>query len=740
MGTFLGGVAVAFDLTRRKFLKISGAATVGATVALNLPDSFLLWAEEAGLVKATHVPTYCEICFWKCGAIAKVINGRVVKLEGNPAHPNSRGKLCARGSGGMGLLYDPDRIKTPLIREGKRGEGKYRKASWEEALTLVAEKMNKIRQKYGPQSMALFSHGCPTDHFLPLFSAFGSQNIGMPSFAQCRGPRDVGFELTFGENVGSPERVDMVNSKVVVLLGSHLGENMHNSQVQDFSEAVGRGAKFIVADPRFSIAAGKAHAWLPIRPGTDLALLLAWTNIIIKEGLYDKAYVHSYANGFRELAASVREYTPEWAEQETDIPAAQIIETARLIGKNAPAVCIHPGRHTTWYGDDVQRTRAIAILTAILGSWGRPGGIFIATKSTLPKLPAKPYPVTSAPPLNRGDFKFAGAEGVTQVIRTATITGKPYPIKGWFVSGTNLMKALPNQQATLDAINKLDLLVVVDVMPYDTAMLADVILPECSYLERHDTLVVGKGKMMSVSIRQPVVPPMYESKPAWWIAKELAKKVGAGEYFPWNTYEDKMKSQCALWGVNCEELKSKGVITFPDTAAPYFSTTNPPEFMTESTKIELYSKELKEAGFDPIPRYVKHPQPAAGQFRLLYGRSPVHTFSRTTNNPELNELYQENEVWVNSKQAKALGLKNGDYAVLVNQDGVKSNKVRVKATERIREDSVYLVHGFDTNSKELKRAYRRGADDQGLITQYAVDPICGGTGMRVNFVKLVKEA
>ncbi|KAA0888337.1 nitrate reductase [Oryzomonas rubra] len=731
---------MATSITRRSFLKISGATTVGLSVAATLPDKFLLWAEEQGMLKATYVPTFCEICFWKCGVMAKVINGRVVKLEGNPNHPGARGKLCGRGNGGAGLLYDPDRLKTPLISSGARGEGKYKKASWDEALNLVAEKLTRIKQQYGPEAVALFTHGTPTDHFLPLLSAFGSPNVGMPSFAQCRGPRDVGLELTFGESIGSPERLDMVNSKVVVLFGSHLGENMHNSQVQDYAEAVGKGAKFIVVDPRFSIAAGKAHTWLPIRPATNIALLLAWINIIIRDGLYDKEYIGAYANGFGELAEAVRDCTPEWAEKETEIPAATILETASLMAKNAPAVCIHPGRHATWYGDDVQRTRCIAILMALLGTWGRPGGTFFATTASFPKMESKPFPEPSREPLNGGGYPFAGGEGVTQAIRTSTINGKPYPIKGWFVSGTNLMKAIPNEKETLEAIKKLDLLVAVDVMPFDTAMLADVILPECTYLERYDALAVGKGKSLTVSLRQPVVEPMYESKPGWWIAKELAKRLGLDEYFPWATYEEKIKAQCAHWGINFEELKKAGTITIPDTAAPYITAETPPKFKTASGKIELYSNELKEKGFDPVPRYTQHPQPASGEFRLIYGRNAVHTFSRTTNNPELHELYPENEVWVNAPRAREMGLVNGTYVTLVNQDGVRSNPIKVKVTERIRKDCAYMVHGFSTSSTSLKKAFNKGADDQGLITRYEVDPICGGTGMRVNFVRIEKEA
>lgn len=719
-------------------MKTSGLVSAGIAASSMLPDKFLLWAEEQGMLKASYIPTYCEICFWKCGAMAKVINGRVVKLEGNPAHPGSRGKLCARGNGGAGLLYDPDRLKYPMISIGKRGEGKYRKASWDEALNLIAEKLIKIKQQYGPEAVALFTHGTPTDHFLPLLYAFGSQNVGMPSFAQCRGPRDVGLELTFGESVGSPERLDLQNSKLIVLLGSHLGENMHNSQVQDFSEALAGGAQLIVVDPRFSIAAGKAHTWLPIRPATDIALLLAWINVIIKEGWYDKEYLDNYAAGFKELAESVGTYTPEWAEKETDIPAAKIVETARMMASTAPAVCIHPGRHATWYGDDVQRTRCLAILMALLGTWGREGGVFFATRDSLPKEASKPFPELSVEALNTCGYPLAGPEGLTQVIRSSTVTGTPYPIKAWIVSGTNLMKALPNQKETVEAINNLDLLVAVDVMPFDTVMMADVILPECTYLERHDALAISKGKKLSVSLRQPVIQPMYESKPGWWIARELARRLGLDDYFPWDTLEDKIKKQCGLCNINYDELKKEGTITLSKTVNEYITPLNPPQFKTASGKIELYSNELKEKGFDPVPRYTKHPQPQAGEFRLIYGRNAVHTFSRSTNNPELNELFSENEVWLNLEKARSLGIQNGSYITLVNQDGVKSPLLKVKATERIREDCVYMVHGFGTTSKELRKAFSKGADDQGLITRYAVDPICGATGMRVNFVRIEK--
>ncbi len=180
--------------------------------------------------------------------------------------------------------------------------------------------------------------------------SYGAINIAAPSFAQCRGPRDVGFNLTFGEDVSSPERTDIRNASCLVLIGSHLGENMHNTQVQEFAEAIDKRASIIVVDPRFSIAAGKAKYYLPIRPGTDLALLLAWMNVLVHESLYDKEYVAKYGFGFDRFAASVSAFTPEWAYPETGIEPELIRSTAREMARYKPANARAPGptRHMVW--------------------------------------------------------------------------------------------------------------------------------------------------------------------------------------------------------------------------------------------------------------------------------------------------------------------------------------------------------------------------------------------------------
>ena len=161
-----------------------------------------------------------------------------------------------RGTGGVGMYYDEDRLKTPLIRTEERGKQVFREASWDEAFTYIAEKMKKIAKEHGPECIALFTHGSGGKYFGDLLKAFGSTNIAAPSYAQCRGPREVAFIATFGEGLDSPEPTDIRDTKCLVLIGSHIGENMHNGQVQEMSDAIDKGATIITVDPRFSTAAG----------------------------------------------------------------------------------------------------------------------------------------------------------------------------------------------------------------------------------------------------------------------------------------------------------------------------------------------------------------------------------------------------------------------------------------------------------------------------------------------------
>ncbi len=728
------------SLSRRRFLKITASALAAAGVAGKLGGAVADRVTKVARSGVRKIPTFCDVCFWKCGAIAYVRDGRLWKIEGNPADPLSRGRLCPRGTGGVGAHYDRDRLRAPLIRVSRRGEDQWQEVTWDEAFDYIAQRMQRIKAEHGAEAMALFAHGLGGGFFRHVFKAFGSPNMAEPAFAQCRGARDVGFELTFGDVVGSPERTDIANTDCLVLIGSHLGEYMHNTPVQEFAAAVGRGASIIVVDPRVSVAASKAKYYLPIRPGTDLALLLAWMHVIVKEGLYDREYVAKYGYGFAQFAASLETCTPEWAYPETGIEPGIIRATAREMARYRPATLVHPGRHVNWYGNDAQRSRAIALLNALLGSWGRRGGLYVPAGVEVPPYPYPAYPQPARPPADNPDkkFPFAG-EALTNGLRDATLTGQPYPIKGWFVYATDLIYSLPDQAATIRALQQLDLVVVVDVVPSEIAGWADVVLPENVYLERYDDLSASQFREPFIALRQPVVDAPQDQKPGWWIARRLAQKLDLGAWFPWKDIEGYLDHRLRAAGHSLEELKREGIVRGP--AKPiYFEDGAPAEFYTPSGKIEFYSPQLQQAGFDPVPRYTPPEAGPPGAFRLLCGRTPVHTFSRTQTNPILADLMSENAVWVNAVAARRLGFKNGDYVRLRNQDGIVSNRVRIKVTARVRPDCVFLVHGFGHTARGLRRAYLKGASDAQLESRYRTDPLMGATGINVNFVTLEPEA
>jgi len=725
------------------------AATSSATLLSNCSKKPEIDPAKKGIHK---IPTYCDVCFWACNAVATVEDGKLKKIEGNTLDPLSQGRLCPRGTGGIGAHFDKDRLTHPLMRVGEKGEEKWKKVSWDEALTFIAKKLNKIKAEHGPEAVALYSHGAGGSFFKHTMHAYGTHNIAAPSYSQCRGPREIGFVLTVGDEVSAHERTDIENAKTLVLIGSHLGENMHNSQVHEFANTVSNGCHVIVVDPRYSVAAGKAKDYLPIKPGTDMALVLAWMNVLITEGLYDKEYVAKYGFGFEAFAAEMMQYTPEWAFPKTGIEPDVIRKTARQMASTAPATLVHPGRHVTWNGDDTQRSRAIALLNSLLGSWGRKGGFYThADKMEVPKYPyTTKYPHSDKPKADRPnptDFPFAnGAHDTLSVgIRDATITGKPYPIKAWVTYGTNLLNCLPDTRQTIEAIKKLDLLVVCDIIPSELAGWADVVLPESTYLERHDDLVVKSFRDQPyVGIRQPVVESPDDQKPNWWIARELAFKLGLGEFYPWKTIEEYLETRMKLAKLDWKKLQKEGMI-LGEKGPIYMQEegNDDPQaqvemlFCEDTDKINFYSNALKEKGFDPVPKYTAPDPLPGGSFHLLFGRAPMHTFGKTQTNPLLHDMMSENEVWINAAIARQYDIKSGDYIKLKNQDGVTSNfPIKAKVTNRIRKDCVFVVHGFGHSARGMGKAYGKGASDNHLITKYKTDPLMGGTGMNVNFVTL----
>jgi thiosulfate reductase/polysulfide reductase chain A len=734
--------------TRRQFIKISGMGAAGLAIAGSALGQVGKAAEKVAQkplddTELTRTPTYCEVCFWKCGAwVYKDKEGNIQKLIGNEEDQHARGKLCPRGTGGLGMYYDEDRLKKPMIRVN-REDTEFKEVSWDEAFEFIAKKVKKIRKEYGKENMALFVHGAPAKHFDYLFKAMGCENHAEPAYAQCTGPREAAFVATYGSGVGSPEPADMQNSKCITFIGNHIGENMHNSFVQEVSTAVQKKADIVVVDPRFSTIAAKATHWLPIKPGTDIALLLAWMHVLIYEDLYDKKYIEKYAYGFDQLKAHVANFTPEWAAGITGVEPAKIKAAIRTMAKAAPASVIHPGRHVTWWGDDTQRLRSIAIINALMGAYGRRGGMYMGVKKKLPNYPVPEFPEAEWgwKELTKKKYKNA-AVGVTNVLVDASLPDydEEHQIKAWFIAGTSFINSIPDREKIMRAMDNQELIVVVDTMPMEMTGYADVVLPEATYLERHDYCRAGKNRVPQIAFRMPAVEPKYDSKPAWWITRGIALKLGLHAYYPWETLEEVLDWQFKQVGTSLEEMKRIGVKTFEGDEPIYIGEGEDFEFNTNTGKIELYSTDFAEKGYDPLPKFTQHETPQPGFYHLLYGRAPMHTFGRTQNNPYLYELMDENSLWVNPKVAKIWGIENGDEVWLKNQDGLVSTfGIKVRVTERVRPDSVFMVHGFGHNRKLLSRAFGKGASDIRLISNIKIDPVVGSTGMRANFVTFLTE-
>jgi len=745
-------------LTRRRFLQTASLA------AASVPLSKVVGAAEPGLkpgafaapgsFKDTKTVTggVCEMCFWRCQLVGKVRDGRLVKLEGNPKSIDNGKALCARGNAGIKLVYDPDRLKYPMKNVGKRGKPRWKKISWDEALNECATKLGAVTQKYGPQGLAVWYHGASAHYPTAFFEYLGVPNMCEPAFYQCRGQTAMAMLKTLG--FVPNEDVDMANAKAMFLVGSHIGENIHLSHVRNFITGMERGAKIIVVDPRFSSAAAKADIWVKIKPATDTAFLLAIMNYLIDTGTYNKEFVENWCSGFEEFKKGIKGMTVARAAEICDVPAVTITQVAQILAENAPHVAVHPGRHATWYGNDFQRIRAQACLAALLGAYEVPGGIQKLQRLSTGHVhwPEREFEDEDYDP---DDFALAEMEEKypfkppgtpTDMIRETMITGKPYPIKGMVVWGANPIKTFPVQQETMKALKNMDFVMVTDVSPTDITMWADILLPEACYLERYDHIEKGTQWNCSdtpqqfIAPRMPLIAPMFQRKDPVWIINGIAERMGFGKDIPVKTQEEYVDHCLEEAGLSLEKIRALDGIYIKEGFCSYCKAQKEHSFPTDSGKVELYIEELADEGFSPVPVYTKVPEPPKGYARMIYGRSPVHSFNRTQNNAWLAHEIPENPIWINDELAKKMGLKDGDRVGLENQDGKRSNtKSVVKVTPGIRKDVIYLAHGYGTYNPAMTVACGKGIDDQSLNTRTVIEPETGCCGMRINFVRIVKD-
>ncbi len=720
-------------ISRRSFLKASGGLAAGAFLLGDLsPKQIQKRLTAVAGTPTRYVTSLCEMCVWRCGLRARIENGKLRKLEGNPDHPHSRGLLCPRGQAGVMTAYDPDRIQFPLIRAGDRGSGLFRRASWDEALGYVADKMTAIKQSAGPEGMVFSStHNLAQTQFENLMRAYGSPNYGTQR-SLCFNAMIMAGLMTYG--LEEPGR-DYDNAKYIIYAGRNLMEAISNSETQDLVAAISRGVKVVLLDPRFTVTASKATEWLPVRPGTDLAFFLALLNVIIAEKRYDEAFVVKYTVGFDQLQKQVTQYTPEWAAPICGIEAERIQRIAREFSDVRPNGFAHPNWRTSNFVNTFQAERAISILNALMGNWNKPGGLQPPAGEgdlTLGQVPQPPYPRVNAARLDGVPNKYPLVPlniGVFQALRDGIYEGQPYQAQGWFVYRQNPVDSIAERKKTLAAISKLDLMVTVDVSMNDTAWYSDVVLPEASYLERYDPLAT-MGNL--AFLRQPVIEPLGESRSALWIFKQLGERLGLKDFFAYQDEEDYIRTQIAPLGMTLEEMKARGFY-----AAPKSEEAGEPKWNTPSGKIEIASSVLAKANQPAVPTWQEPPRPADDQFYLLTGKVAQHTQFSTQNNKWLNELYPKSRLTIHTQPAAKLGIKTSDVVIVESEVG----QVEIEAfvTEGIRPDCVFMTQGFGKVSKGLKTAYGKGAADNDLHLSIT-DPVSGGQALSQTFVTVKRKA
>lgn len=683
------------------------------------------------------IPTVCAShCGGACLLKVHVKDGIIVRIETDDGdEPQLR--ACLRGRAYRQRVYAPDRLKYPMRRTGIRGEGKFERISWDEALDTVAKELKRVRDTYGPASIIL-QQFVGDVHFLnpfgpltKLLSLAGgyTSTWGVTSFHQ-----GVAASLcSYGTFHTANNRDDLVNSKLIIMWGWNPASTITGTNTCWYlAQAREAGAKIIAVDPRFTdTAAAFAEQWIPIRPGTDCAMLIAMAYVMITENLYDKNFIDTYTVGFNQFSDYVLgkedgvPKTPSWAKRITGVPSAAIERLAREYATLKPAALlagIAPGR--TAYGE--QYHRAAITLAAMTGNVGIHGGD-AAGRVWESVYPGYPYPINGLeamrglvgrarnPALSPPQGKAAayvqefmpytrGIHGskLADAILKGRAGGYPHDYKLLYVAHCNYLTQWPNTNKIVQALHKLEFIVVQEQFMTPTAKFADILLPVNTFLERNDiTLGVGTAFIGCVN---KTIEPLGESKSPLQIAIDLGKRMGITNLV--DKEEEEMLEDFAKGnGVpDYRAFKKEGVYKFR-LPEPYVAfkkqiedpTNNP--FPTPSGKIEIYSRRLADLNipdFPPIPKYIDcwegRNDPLAKRYplQLITTHFKRRALSQFDNIPWLREL-EEQALLINSEDARARNIVDGEMVRVFNDRG--EIIIRAKVTERIMPGVVDVPHG-----------------------------------------------
>ncbi len=695
------------DVSRRTFLKGTAATAALAAAGSLSVGAWRAQAAEAGgqTGRAVEAPSLCNGCSSKCGLVATTVDGRLWTLRGNEIHPYAQGRICARAHGLAQLAYSDERVTQPLRR---KEDGSFEPIDWDTAFAEIGQKVKDVIAQSGPESLAIIQDPRPSgkQYSKRFMHALGSPNVYAHS-SSCNLSKESAYQLTIGATGFSN---DFANAKMVMFIGRSYGDGIRPSSVHSLADAAEHGTRVVVVDPRLNNSGIFASDWVPINPGTDLALLMAMANVLIEEDLYDHDFVEQHTYGFDEFAAQAKEYTPAWAQEITDVSAERIKELARAMAAAAPAASIESGWRSVIgcsYKNSLETARAITAINALLGSWGAKGGALITSSPKVGALADARFAEPPKPEAKRiGDKEYPlvlSSAGTNVAALQAALDGR---LKGLFFYNSNAAKGYAQPKAWTEALSKTDLVVTIDVQMSETALQSDYVLPEVTYLERLELPEFVGGKKHFVGMRTVVLDRIHpETKTCDEIFNGLAQACGVGRFFQF-TAEDWAAAQLATVGVDIEDLKREGVMELP--AAPF--EYGPPKFKTASGKFEFKTDKFAEAGLNPvigwIPRKVAFKE---GEFAIVGGKQGIHSHTMTQNIEALHAIsreYHMERLWMSAKDAQDIGVETGDTVEVSSSE--HTGQVEVRVTQRLKPGVVFLPTHYGGDSPAQTRAYRYG--------------------------------
>ena len=691
--------------------------------------------EETGIEVKTGI---CGFCGGMCPVDVYCKDEKVIKVEGSNHLPMSNGRVCLKGAALKQSLYHPDRLLYPMKRVGERGEGKFERISWDEALKTIAEKLNETKEKYGAKS-ALFYAGHPKwfrPQLTDLANEFGTPNVGTES-STCAYALGMANASVFGKNIFMM-MPDLRNCKALCVWGVN---SLYSNSVTaggGFINAVRRGVKLIVVDPRCTPTTEHADIHLRPFPGTDGALALGMARVMITENLHNQEYILKYTKGFEEYKNYVLDFTPELVEKITGVPKEDMIAAARLMATEAPCPIQMSASPVVHNINGVQNARAIAMLLALTGSFGVPGGCMApgpgraVLKDSF--MGTRRQRVDADQDLSHEQFpawaKFVPHEA--QVTRIADyIEGKgDYPIKNVLAFGMN-HHMWPRPDRLEEAFEKLDFFVSADLYMTDTCKFADIVLPVQTSLEREQIEVMGLDHLF---YQGHVVEPMGESWTDMDILTALAKELGVtiGGAEPIYSHEDFLRKSLTTTGVTLEELKAAPNGLKAKNTMSGRTSEQILKVMTPSGRIEFVSEAFSESGKEghealPVYRDYREQLPMDEYpFVLTTGsRKPQLFHSRTYRMPWLANLEKFPLVEIHPEDAAALNMADDEEVILVTPVG--KMELTLKTTASTLKGTVNVYHGAGQKDINL------------VLDDTYLDPVSGFPGFKSYCCRLEKK-